>query len=94
MVSRADFAAYRKADRLPKDRLHPLIAGKVYPAFLRGDHDTAVFQAFRGVEIAVHAAGEFGDDDYGKELMRDAFRPVEKKGQTTNRVRLRMWHYP
>jgi uncharacterized protein (TIGR02391 family) len=74
IMSRNDFDAYRKASLLPKDQLHPMIASKVYPAFLRGDYDTAVFQAFREVEVAVRTAGNFGPDDYGTDLMRKAFR--------------------
>jgi uncharacterized protein (TIGR02391 family) len=81
ILSRDDFTAYRQAGLLPKAQLHPLIASKVYPAFLRGEYDTAVFQAFREVEVAVRTAGEFGADDYGTDLMRSAFRPAEKKGQ-------------
>src|SRR5215470_11632968 len=77
LKTRDDFEAYRKAGLLPKNQLHPLIASKVYPAFLRGEYDTAVFQAFREVEIAVRDAGGFGPDDYGKELMRKAFRPLK-----------------
>jgi uncharacterized protein (TIGR02391 family) len=82
ITSRNDFAAYRKAGLLPKNQLHPLIASKVYPAFMRGEYDTAVFQAFREVEVAVRDAGKFGPNDLGKELMRDAFRAAEKKGQS------------
>ena len=76
LKSRDDFDAYRKASLLPKGQLHELIAAKVYPAFRRGEYDTAVFQAFREVEIAVRGAGGFKAEDYGSELMRDAFRPV------------------
>jgi uncharacterized protein (TIGR02391 family) len=76
MKSREDFGAYRKGGLLPKGQLHPLIATKVYPAFLRGEYDTAVFQAFREVEVAVRRAGKFPDDLVGKDLMRDAFRPA------------------
>ncbi len=84
ITSREDFAAYRKASLLPKGQLHPLIASKVYPAFMRGEYDTAVFQAFREVEITVRTAGNFGPDDYGKDLMRNAFRSVGKKDKTAN----------
>jgi uncharacterized protein (TIGR02391 family) len=72
-----DFAAYRKANLLPKGQLHPLISTKVYPAFLRGEYDTAVFQAFREVEVAVRGAGKFSADNLGTTLMRSAFRPVD-----------------
>src|SRR5215831_18320987 len=60
LKSRDDFAAYRRASLLPKGQLHPLIAARVYPAFLRGEYDTAVFQAFREAEIAVRSAGRYG----------------------------------
>jgi uncharacterized protein (TIGR02391 family) len=77
--TREDFAAYRKANLLPKGQLHPLIASKVYPAFLRGEYETAVFQAFREVEVAVRTAGKFPADRVGVALMRDAFRPMDAK---------------
>jgi uncharacterized protein (TIGR02391 family) len=72
--SREDLAVYRRASSLPKGQLHPLIATRVYPAFLRGEYDTAVFQAFREVEIAVREVGRFSADDVGVDLMRQAFR--------------------
>jgi uncharacterized protein (TIGR02391 family) len=61
--------------------LHPFIAAKVYPAFLRGEYDTAVFQAFREVDVAVREAGTFQLDDVGTDLMRAAFRPIDPKKQ-------------
>jgi uncharacterized protein (TIGR02391 family) len=76
LESREDFAAYRKANLFPKGQLHPLIATRVYPAFLRGEYDTAVFEAFREVEVSVRRAGRFQSDLVGKELMRQAFRPA------------------
>jgi uncharacterized protein (TIGR02391 family) len=77
ITSQEDFDAYRKASLLPKEQLHPLIAGKVYPAFLRGEYDTAIFQAFREVEVAVRTAGGFPADLVGVGLMREALRPVK-----------------
>ena len=41
--------------------------------FLRGDYDTAVFQGFKEVEIAVREAGEYAETDRGTDLMRTAF---------------------
>lgn len=81
LKSRDEFEAYRKASLLPKGQLHPLIATEVYPAFLRGKYDTAIFEAFREVEVVVRDACGFGPDDYGTDLMRNAFRPTERKGQ-------------
>jgi uncharacterized protein (TIGR02391 family) len=83
LQSKDDFEVYRKASMLPKGQLHPLVASEVYPAFLRGKYDTAIFEAFREVEVAVREAGKFGPDDYGTELMRDAFKPSEKNGKAT-----------
>ena len=37
--SREDATAYRKANLLPKEQLHPAIASKVYATFLRGDYE-------------------------------------------------------
>jgi uncharacterized protein (TIGR02391 family) len=77
ITSRDDFEAYRKANLLPKGQLHPLIASKVYPAFLRGEYDTAIFQAFREVEISVRQAGQFPAESVGEKLMRAAFAPLK-----------------
>ena len=83
ILSRDDFATYRKAGLLPTAQLHPHIVSRVYPAFMRGEYGTAVFQAFREVEVAVRDAGSFGPNDLGKELMRNAFKPASKNSQPT-----------
>lgn len=69
----SDLEAYRKADMLPRKLLHPVIAHKVWSTFIRSDYDTAVFQAFKEVEVAVRNAGEFSPTDFGVFLMRKAF---------------------
>jgi uncharacterized protein (TIGR02391 family) len=74
--SKDDFEVYRKASLLPRGHLHPLIANEVYPAFLRGKYDTAIFEAFREVEVEVRAAGGFEATDIGVPLMRNAFKPA------------------
>ena len=68
-----DLASYRKANLLPKHQLHPMIAQKVWALFLRGDYDTAVFQGFKEVEIAVREAMVDTDKNHGVDLMRKAF---------------------
>jgi hypothetical protein len=73
MKGASDLAAYRKANLLPKTLLHPSLATKVYAAFLRGEYDTATFQAFREVEVAVRTAGKFAPTDLGVDLMDKAF---------------------
>jgi len=74
--------AYHKESLLPKRQLHASIARKVWATFLRGDYDTAVFQAFKEVEIAVRKAGSYKDTDYGTDLMRKAFH--EENGNLTD----------
>lgn len=69
------FEALRKASVLPRALLHPVIAERAWPNFIRGDHDTAVFQAFKEVEVAVRQAGGFDTRMIGTDLMRAAFHP-------------------
>lgn len=73
LQSVADVDVYRKAKLLPKERLHESISSKVFPLFLRGEYETAVFQAFKEVEVAVRAACGFGKTALGTDLMRKAF---------------------
>ena len=72
-----DLETYHKTDLLPKRQLHPIIAQKVWSLFLQGDYDTAVFQAFKQVEIAVRKKGNYAEMDLGVSLMRDAFHPED-----------------
>src|ERR1035441_8441560 len=69
MKTADDLKAFRHAAQLPKALLHPAISTKVYAAFLRGEYDTAVFQAFREVEVTVRRAGGFGANDLGAALL-------------------------
>jgi Protein of unknown function (Hypoth_ymh) len=78
--TRADVEAYRKGRILPVELLQPSLADKVWPQFLRGDHDVAVFQAFKEIEVAVRKASNakgagYPDDLVGIPLMRKAFHP-------------------
>jgi uncharacterized protein (TIGR02391 family) len=74
-ANRSGVAAYRKASLLPFPELHATILSRVYPLFLRGDYDTAVFQAFKEVEVSVRNAAGLGNERLGCTLMRDAFNP-------------------
>jgi uncharacterized protein (TIGR02391 family) len=75
MKSSSDLKAYRGAGLLPRQLLHPTVVGKVVGAFVRGEYDTAVFQAFKEVEVVVRAKGKFPDSEVGVPLMRRAFDP-------------------
>lgn len=70
---RTGLQSYRRSNLLPRHLLHPVIAQKVWSAFIRGEYDTSVFQAFKEVEVAVRAAGAFQLTDIGEKLMRKAF---------------------
>lgn len=67
------FGQYLRGSALPKEDLHPRIVSKVRLLFLRGDYDTAVFQAFKEVEVAVREAAELPNSMIGTSLMRKAF---------------------
>lgn len=67
------FYKYTKLVAFPKSLLHPFIADHIWLDLARGEFDTAVFKAFKEVEIAVREAGNFSSIDYGTDLMRKAF---------------------
>jgi len=76
LIDRNACEAYRRASMLPRSLLHPRIESRVYPSFLRGAYDTAVFEALREVEVAVREAAGFGPEKYGESMMREAFNPT------------------
>ena len=49
------------------------MSSKVWSFFSQGAYDTAVFEAFKQVEIAVRKAGGYAEADIGTKLMRKAF---------------------
>ena len=75
LADKSGYEAYRRATVLPRSLLHPRIDARVYPSFLRGAYDTAVFEAFREVEVAVRDTTGLGAEKYGTGLMREAFTP-------------------
>lgn len=52
---------------------HDNIINQVWPSMKIGKYDTAVFEAFKLVEIKVRRIGKFSDDIIGVNLMRKAF---------------------
>ena len=78
--TRTDVEAFRKGRILPSDLLPTPFVEKVVLLFRRGDHDVAVFQAFKEVEVAVRNAANakgagYPDSEVGTTLMRKAFHP-------------------
>ena len=70
-----DFNTYKQGYLLPSENLDPILTRKVKPAFIRGDYDTAVFQAFKEVEVRVRTKAGYTSHNIGVQLMRDAFKP-------------------
>ena len=67
---------------LLEHEFHPAISSKVWSVFSNGAYDTAVFEAFKQVEIAVRKAGGYAEADIGVKLMRKAFNV--KNGDLTD----------
>jgi uncharacterized protein (TIGR02391 family) len=79
----ADFEIYRGASSFPRSLLHPRIEKEAWPSFSRGRFDTALFEAFREVEIAVRDAAGFPQHDHGVAMVRRAFH--KETGPLTDR---------
>jgi uncharacterized protein (TIGR02391 family) len=77
VVEAQDFQAYRKGYLLPSEGLDPVLVQKVKQSFIRGDYDTAVFQAFKEVEVRVRKKASLANSDIGVSLMRKAFNPKD-----------------
>jgi len=82
LKNRAGVAAYTNSVQLPRAILHPELVKCCWPAFMRGEYDTAVFQAFRELEVAIRETGGFSADDFGVALAQKAFS--EKNGPLTD----------
>lgn len=68
-----DLAGVLIASAFSPELLHPVIAREAWQHVLTGNTDTAVFAAFKSVEIAVREAAGLRADDLGPDLMRKAF---------------------
>ena len=74
-TERTDFERIRVRGLLREEMLHPRLRGQIYGYFTADDLGTAVFEAFKTVEIEVRAAGGYDEKQYGKELIARAFAP-------------------
>lgn len=75
VVDAQDFDSYRFSNLLPTEGLDPILLQKSKSSFVRGDYGTAVFQAFKEVEIRVRKKAKLTNSDIGVDLMRKAFKP-------------------
>lgn len=60
---------------VPSLLFHPIIIKKAYLALTRGEFDTAVFRAFKAVEVRVRELSGLPSELVGTALMRRAFDP-------------------
>jgi uncharacterized protein (TIGR02391 family) len=72
VAAEENFEAWRKAAIFPEG-LDPIIMRAVKPLFTRGDYDTAVFRAFKEVEIRIRRKHPSLANEYGVDLMNKAF---------------------
>lgn len=75
ILDEQNFESYKKVSLLPSENLDPILVRKVKPLFIRGDYDTAIFQAFKEVEIRVRDKAGYTENEIGVALMRKAFKP-------------------
>lgn len=75
LSSRVSLAAYRNTVALPRKLLHPNISAACWSTFLRGDYDTAVFQAYKELEVKIREAANLKPEDIGVPMVRKAFHP-------------------
>ena len=67
---------------VPSLLFHPFVMAKSYPALAREEFDTAVFRAFKAVEVRVREMSGLPSDLVGVALMRKAF--AADKGPLTD----------
>lgn len=75
LAAENDIQKYIRSNTISSQSLDAVLASKVHPLFIRGDYDTAVFQAFKEVEVRVRARSHLAAEDFGVPLMRKAFDP-------------------
>jgi uncharacterized protein (TIGR02391 family) len=85
LKNREGLAGYINSVLLPRRLIHPAILEASWSAFLRGDYDTAIFQAFRELEVNIRDAGGFKAEDYGVPLVRRAFH--DSSGPLTDKAK-------
>jgi uncharacterized protein (TIGR02391 family) len=77
-----DYQHFRQISLYPINSIHPVIKEETYAEFLRGDYETAVFKAFKAVEIAVRPHTGADANVVGRDLMVKAFH--ESTGKLTD----------
>jgi uncharacterized protein (TIGR02391 family) len=80
-TDRVDFERIVLRQSLTEAMLHPALRGRIHGYYADDDLGTAVFEAFKLVEIELRSAAKLAPKDIGKELVGRAFaerRPLVK----------------
>jgi uncharacterized protein (TIGR02391 family) len=75
LADQRDLAKFIEGGQLPEHFVHRTLRGDVRDSFLGGRFDTAVFEAFRALEVAIRSAAGLGNDSFGTKLVARAFDP-------------------
>lgn len=93
-----DVRALISGEQLPEHFLHPDIVAHSRPLFLQSRFESAVFEAFKALEVAIRSAARLSDGDIGVQLAQAAFHPesgplTDKSAEKGERVALMnlMW---
>ena len=70
-----DYTGVRMRTKFTREMFHPSLPDAAWNAFSVGDYDTAIFEAFKSLEVAVRAKGGLAITDFGAALMKKAFDP-------------------
>lgn len=81
-----DVKKFKAVNLLPHKILDVQLANKVSAPYLRGDYESAVFEAFKEVEIRVRQVARFSPHDLGVKMMRRAFK--QEDGILTDKEQL------
>ena len=68
-----DLSTYMTSEQLPEALLHPEMLVNVRPLFFQSRFETAVFEAFKTLEVTIRSASRLGHDLVGVALASRAF---------------------
>ncbi|WP_143227278.1 MULTISPECIES: TIGR02391 family protein [unclassified Acidovorax] len=68
---------FMTSEQLPETFLHPELLQHVRPLFFQSRFETAVFEAFKSLEVSIRNAANLGHDLVGVQLASRAFHPEE-----------------
>lgn len=83
ILKHQDLREFISSEQLPELFIHPELLENVRPLFLQSRFDTAVFEAFKSLEVAIRTGAKLGHDLIGIQLANRAFNPED--GELTDK---------